>query len=70
MKFTTKQIINEHLVDTRHGGDGGELTLSGTVSGVKRSPVDSKRQTENQHSGHCEISATMGREVSRLINYP
>lgn len=58
MKFTTKQIINEHVVDTRAGRD-----VSGTVSGFRWSPVYSKRQTENQHSGRSETSATRGREM-------
>lgn len=70
MKFTTKQIINEHGVDTRPGGYAGELELSGTISGFRWSPVYSRRQTENQHSGHCEINAPRGREMEWAYKQP
>ena len=63
MNFTTKQIINEELLDSGPGGDVGEPELSGTISGFRWFPVYNRRQTESQRSGHCEIRATTGTEM-------
>lgn len=69
MKFTTKQIINEQLVDTGPVGDVGEPELSGTISGLRWFPVYNRRQRAGSQDT-VKFMLQEGQKWSRLINNP